>query len=102
MFESLDVTNRQKCFWRKRNILTDEAMIGGPFATTLDTGNLSVCEKSHFIVSNVQQLATNPEKWLHKFPRDFFDMIIVDEAHHSPAESWRKSTNISGTPASST
>lgn len=89
MFESLDVTNRQKCFWRKRNILTDEAMIGGPFATTLDTGNLSVCEKSHFVVSNIQQLSTNPGKWLRKFPRDFFDMIIVDEAHHSPAESWR-------------
>lgn len=90
LFESLDVTNHQKCFWRKRAVLTDEVMIGGPFATTLDTGNLSVCEKSHFVISNVQQLSTNPEKWLHQFPRDFFDMLIVDEAHHSPAESWRK------------
>ena len=89
MFESLDVTNRQKCFWRKRNVLTDEAMIGGPFATTLDTGNLSVCEKSHFVVSNIHQLSTNPEKWLRQFPSDFFDLIIVDEAHHSPAESWQ-------------
>ncbi|MBL6431543.1 MAG: DEAD/DEAH box helicase family protein [Alphaproteobacteria bacterium] len=84
LFEALDVTNRQKCFWRKRNILTDEAMIGGPFATTLDTGNISVCEKSHFIVSNVQQLATNTDKWLYKFPKDFIDLIVVDEAHHSP------------------
>jgi excisionase family DNA binding protein len=90
IFETLDVTNKQKCFWRKRNVLMDEAMIGGPFATTLDTGNLSVCEKSHFVVSNVHQLSTNPEKWLKQFPRDFFDMIIVDEAHHSPAESWQK------------
>jgi excisionase family DNA binding protein len=89
LFESLDVTNRQKCFWRKRDILSDEAMIGGPFATTLDTGNISVCEKSHFVISNVHQLATNPEKWLHRFPRDFFDLIVVDEAHHSPAESWK-------------
>jgi len=90
LFESLDVTNRQKCFWRKRGILTEEAMIGGPFGATLDTGNLSVCEKSHFVVSNVHQLSTNPEKWLRRFPPDFFDMLIVDEAHHSPAESWRK------------
>jgi DNA repair protein RadD len=89
LFESLDVTNRQKCFWRKRDILSEEAMIGGPFATTLDTGNISVCEKSHFVISNVQQLATNPEKWLHKFPQNFFDLIVVDEAHHSPAESWK-------------
>ena len=41
-------------------------------------------------MTNVQQLATNPEKWLKQFSRDFFDMIIVDEAHHSPADSWRK------------
>lgn len=90
MFESLDVTNRQKCFWRRRAVLTEEAMIGGPFAATLDTGNVSVCEKSHFVVSNVHQLSTNPDKWLRRFPRDFFDMLIVDEAHHSPAESWQK------------
>lgn len=90
LFESLDVTNRQKCFWRRRDILSDEAMIGGPFATTLDTGNISVCEKSHIVISNVQQLATNPEKWLHRFARDFFDMLIVDEAHHAPAASWQK------------
>lgn len=89
LFESLDVTNRQKCFWRKRGILSEEVMIGGPFATTLDTGNISVCEKSHFVVSNVHQLATTPEKWLKKFPKDFFDLIIVDEAHHSPADSWK-------------
>jgi excisionase family DNA binding protein len=90
LFESMDVTNRQKCFWRKRGILTEETMIGGPFVTTLHTGNLSVCEKSHFVVSNVHQLSTNPDKWLHQFPQDFFDMLIVDEAHHSPADSWRR------------
>lgn len=90
LFEILDVTNRQKCFWRKRGVLSDEAMVGGPFAATLDTGNISVCEKSHFVVSNVHQFATNPDKWLHKFPHDFFDLIIVDEAHHSPANSWQK------------
>ncbi|MEO1018930.1 MAG: DEAD/DEAH box helicase family protein, partial [Pseudomonadota bacterium] len=90
LFESFDVTNRQKCFWRTRNVLADDAMLGGPFATTLDTGNISVCEKSHIVISNVQQLATNPDKWLKKFSEDFFDLIIVDEAHHSPAASWQR------------
>lgn len=89
LFESLDITNRQKCFWRTRGVLKDSDMTAGPYACTLDTGNLSVCEKSHIIVSNVHQFATNPEKWLKKFPFDFFDLIIVDEAHHSPAESWK-------------
>jgi excisionase family DNA binding protein len=89
LFESLDVTNHQKCFWRKRGVLKDENMVGGPFTCTLETGNLSVCEASHIVVTNVQQLATNPEKWLKKFSKDFFDLIILDEAHHSPADSWK-------------
>ncbi len=89
LFESLDITNRQKCFWRKRGILKDESMLSGPYACTLDTGNVSICEKSHIVISNVHQLSTNPEKWLNKFSADFFDLIIVDEAHHSPANSWK-------------
>jgi DNA repair protein RadD len=89
LMESFDVTNRQKCFWRKRGVLSDEVMIGGPFACTLDIGNLSICEKSHFVITNVQQLATNADKWLNKFPDNFFDLIIVDEAHHSAANSWQ-------------
>ncbi len=89
LFESMDITNRQKCFWRKRGVLKDENMLAGPYACTLDTGNISICEKSHIVISNVHQLSTNPEKWLNKFSKDFFDLIIVDEAHHSPADSWK-------------
>jgi DNA repair protein RadD len=89
LFETFDVTNRQKCFWRKRDVLKEEDMLAGPFACTLDTGNISVCEKSHIVITNVHQLATNPEKWLTKFSDDFFDLIIVDEAHHSAADSWK-------------
>lgn len=88
LFESFDISNRQKCFWRKRGVLSNEDMIGGPFACTLDTGNISICEKSHFVITNVHQLATNRDKWLSKFPKDFFDLIIIDEAHHSAASSW--------------
>lgn len=90
LFESLDITNRQKCFWRNRNVLKNEDMIAGPFTTTLDIGNVSICEKCHIVVSNIQQLVTNPDKWLNSFPKDFFDLIINDEAHHSPADSWQK------------
>ena len=90
LFESFDVTNRQKCFWRQRGILDDEDMVGGPFSCTLDDGNLSVCEKSHIVITNIHQLSTNVDKWLNQFPDSFFDLIIVDEAHHSAAESWKK------------
>ena len=56
----------------------------------MDTGNISICQKSHFVITNVHQLATNTDKWLSKFPEDFFDLIIIDEAHHSPTTSWKQ------------
>jgi excisionase family DNA binding protein len=90
LFEAMDITNRQKCFWRKAMVLSPDQMISGPMACTLDSGNLSVATKSHIVITNVQQLATNVDKWLTQFPDEFFDMIIVDEAHHSAAESWQK------------
>jgi len=90
LFETFDITNRQKCFWRKRGVLKDKDLLAGPLACTLDIGNISVCEQCHVVITNVQQLATNTDKWLSKFSSDFFDLIIIDEAHHSAAESWKK------------
>jgi excisionase family DNA binding protein len=90
LYEAMDITNRQKCFWRKAGVLSPDQMISGPLACTLDSGNISVAEKSHVVITNVQQLATNVEKWLAQFSDDFFDMIVVDEAHHSAAASWQR------------
>ena len=87
--KTLDITNRQKCFWRRMQVLADADMIAGPYVCTLETGNVSVCEQSHIILTNIHQLATNADKWLNQFPPDFFDMIIVDEAHHGAASSWK-------------
>ena len=32
LYESMDVTNRQKCFWRKAKVLAPEQMLAGPLA----------------------------------------------------------------------
>jgi DNA repair protein RadD len=90
LYEAMDITNRQKCFWRKAGVLRPDQMTSGPLACTLDSGNISVASKSHLVITNVHQLATNVDKWLTQFSDDFFDMIIVDEAHHSAAASWQK------------
>jgi DNA repair protein RadD len=87
--KTLDITNRQKCFWRRMQVLADGDMIAGPYVCTLESGNVSVCEQSHIILTNIHQLATNADKWLNQFPPDFFDLIIVDEAHHGVASSWK-------------
>ena len=90
LYEAMDITNRPKCFWRKARVIDDAQMISGPLACTLDTGNVTVATKCHIVITNIQQLATTIEKWLLQFPSDFFDMIIIDEAHHSAADSWKK------------
>lgn len=70
-------------------VLDDSDMIAGPYVCTLETGNVSVCEQSHIVLTNIHQLATNADKWLNQFLPDFFDLIIIDEAHHGVASSWK-------------
>lgn len=65
-------------------------------------------DESQFIYTNIQQLSQNRESsLLRQVPRDYFDLIIVDEAHHAPASSWKdllayfdsaKKLYVTGTP----
>lgn len=89
LYEAMDITNRRKCFWRKAAVLPDAQLVSGPLTVTLESGNITVAEKAHIVITNIHQLSTSVEKWLMQFPDDFFDMIIIDEAHHSAADSWK-------------
>jgi len=87
--EALDIAS-QKCFWLRARVLS--TFVNGPFCATLDgvNANLHDCNESHFVVTNIQQLASSADRWLPQFPPSYFDMIIVDEGHHNAAPSWRK------------
>lgn len=88
----LDITNRRSCFWRKRSVLAPETMLAGPHVAVLDgkDANIHDCEKSHIVLTNIQQLASSADRWLPNFADNFFDLILVDEGHHSAAKSWEK------------
>ena len=90
LYRNLDITNKQKCFWRKTLVLEEKDMVAGPYVCSLSEGNVSIAESSHIVVTNIQQLSINTEKWPNQFEEDFFDMVIVDEGHHSAATSWKK------------
>lgn len=52
---------------------------------------LSSLEQSHFVYSNIQQVHSERESALtNRVKSDFFDLIIIDEGHHAPADSWQK------------
>ncbi len=63
---------------------------------------------ANIVYTNVQKLNSNfPNSLLNRVPQDFFDMIIVDEAHHAPANTWQealayfnsaKILHVTGTP----
>jgi len=59
------------------------------------------------VITNIQQIQGRENKWLMQLQNDYFDLIIVDEAHHNTAESWdtvrqhfpnAKIVNLSATP----
>ena len=89
---NLNITDRRSCFWRKHSVLSPETMLAGPHVAVLSgqDANVHDCEKSHIVLTNIQQLASSADRWLPAFDEDFFDLILVDEGHHSAAKSWKK------------
>lgn len=87
--EALEVGHK-KFFLGKTKVL--ESFANGPYVAVLDGPNANIhdCTESHYVVTNIQQLASSADRWLPQFPPNFFDMIFVDEGHHNVADSWRK------------
>ncbi|HET8579442.1 MAG TPA: DEAD/DEAH box helicase family protein [Nitrospiraceae bacterium] len=77
------------CFYIKRSVLTPPPR--GPFISELKTGaNIHDCDAAHIVIANIQQFAGRSNRWYEKLDRDYFDMILIDEGHHAPAESWQR------------
>ncbi|MDE9427421.1 DEAD/DEAH box helicase [Xenorhabdus bovienii] len=63
---------------------------------------------SNIVYSNIHKVSGNRNSSLiNRVPPDFFDLIIIDEAHHAPAQSWKdairyfsnsKILHVTGTP----
>lgn len=77
-----------KSFLRKHNVLSNGF---GPSCAYLDgEANIHDCDSADIVVTNIQQLSSKGStKWLSMLPADFFDMILIDEAHHNVADSWK-------------
>ena len=76
-----------------RGELLDQAADKLKFACGLDTAlekaeYSSLGSRELVTVGSVQTLAQ--ERRLAKFPRDYFDLIVVDEAHHCMSESYQR------------
>lgn len=53
--------------------------------TTTNRGDL---DEADVVVTNIQQLQGDENRWLQSLPADYFDLILFDEGHHSVAATW--------------
>lgn len=81
-----------------------------PETTIIESGRVNMDDIRHsdFIVANIQQIGGEENRWLDGLDADFFDLILVDEAHHNTAASWQqvkqrfpraRIVNLSATPS---
>lgn len=67
-------------------------LIGQPFPEPAEirgkNTNRSDLEDADVVITNIQQLQGDENRWLNSLPQDFFDLILFDEGHHNVAESW--------------
>lgn len=63
-----------------------------PEAVIVASGQVNLDDIRHcdVAVANIQQVAGTENRWLDNLEPDFFDLILVDEAHHNPAASWQQ------------
>jgi len=90
LYENLNYHNQQTSFLRRFDVLKNGE---GPGCAFLDSeANIHDCDSADIVVTNIQQLASkSSKKWLSKLSPDFFDMILIDEAHHNVATTWLNS-----------
>lgn len=76
-------------FYEKCSVLAPGSTF--PETVVIESGavNHDDIARSEIVVSNIQQIAGEENRWLDEFGSDFFDLIVVDEGHHNTAASWR-------------
>ncbi len=86
-------------------------LMGGPYPEPVEirgnTTNRGDLDEGHVVITNIQQLQGEGNRWLQGLPDDYFDLILFDEGHHNVASSWEtlkakfpraKIVNFSATP----
>lgn len=71
------------------------------------TTNRADLDEADVVVTNIQQLQGEENRWLSSLPDDYFDLVLFDEGHHSVAATWEslkqkfpaaRIVNLSATP----
>lgn len=88
VLDGLDPENFDN-FWLKRKVFNSKVLL----PTVIEYSGKDITEElllaANIVILNVQKLQGRLDSSLiNRVPKDFFDMIIIDEAHHSTAKTW--------------
>ena len=93
IIDSLD-PEKPNNFWLKRNVFNKISELPVLVEYEGSKTTLEVLESANIVVLNVQKLQRRLDTYpLNFLPEDFFDMILIDEAHHSTARTWVETIN---------
>lgn len=74
-------------FYKKCKIL-DKPPFPEPVEIRGTSSNRSDLDDADVVITNIQQLQGEDNRWISSLPPDYFDIILFDEAHHNVAASW--------------
>lgn len=87
--DSLDASQPNN-FWLRYKVFNNFNELPNVVEYDKDTF-LSELDNSNIVILNIHKLSTKSRNsLLNRVEKDHFDMIIIDEAHHSPAQTWKK------------
>ncbi|MBU1741519.1 MAG: DEAD/DEAH box helicase family protein, partial [Proteobacteria bacterium] len=92
LYECLDPTSDQNCFYISCNILGGDEF-PEPVEIRGTRTNRGDLDDADVVVTNIDQLQGSENRWLRDLPNDFFDLIVFDEGHHAVAQSWETLKN---------
>jgi len=97
----------EELFYKKCAVLDDGTTYPEVAEIRGTSSNKADLEDADVVITNIQQLQGTENRWLTALPKDYFDLILVDEGHHNVAASWEllrqtfpaaKIVNLSATP----
>jgi superfamily II DNA or RNA helicase len=86
LYRDFDPTN-PAMFYIKCGVLS-----GPPYPEPIEIRGTSTnrgdLDEANVVVTNIQQLQGDANRWLNNLPGDYFDLVLFDEGHHSVAETY--------------
>jgi superfamily II DNA or RNA helicase len=86
LYKDFDPT-RAEMFYVKCSVLD-----GPPYPEPVEirgtTSNRGDLDEADVVITNIQQLQGDENRWIAGLPENYFDLILFDEGHHNVAATW--------------